>query len=510
MADFDSTVKTNIEVNLTKDDSGKAVQGIENVTKKAGEAKKTLAGMDDIQGTLNVARGLTYTGEKLDEVGEKTALPQRELRILAQQLGTDIPGASELMRAGFVGGAEPMLAAIFLIIGGLEILKESQKKYSAAISEGISATNASNEADINFANTLSDLTADSAEEVVKHLRHLNSEYDVLTENLTKNLATINSQAEAMERIAKATNEAAIANIKLQEAQGSIGHEEAAAMIAGKRQEAEIARQNAAIKKEEAEAQEKLNTAQSESLKAKGLESTISSIEKNQKEKDIQIAGMDKTIAKSQALGSHADLEAKAVALEATLEELLRIGEIKNTISRDLAKIGWAASNKALALQLDVPGGAGAFINEVSSARMLANASNTTGLEENKKKLERQKGDLDDQHTDAVTQHDASVAKAKAEGDEAQAILKNVAVEKETNVTVNRQTSLAETRTQLASDITEAQRIIEEHHLVPSSDPSQIIASFSQLVSKTTEERKRWNQLISDLQAQVHKLAAGSG
>ena len=205
----DNTVRTNIEIALTRDDSAKAKESLD-------QFQTRLAGTDnEIKSTLDKARG--SVGGVTEEMAEKTKLPQRELRILAGQLGRDIPGAAELMRAGFVGGEEPMLAGIFALIAAVEIAKESIKALYEATLEGIKNADDYKQFNEELAQSFKNNLAEAINAVEIRIAHLNDSYDQLGRNIQVANEAADNHAKILNATITATESLEQAQIKLRQA-----------------------------------------------------------------------------------------------------------------------------------------------------------------------------------------------------------------------------------------------------------------------------------------------------
>lgn len=207
----DNTVRTNIEIALTRDDSAKAKESLD-------QFQTRLAGTDnEIKSTLDKARG--SVGGVTEEMAEKTKLPQRELRILAGQLGRDIPGAAELMRAGFVGGEEPMLAGLFALIAAVEIAKESIKALYEATLEGIKNADDYKQFNEELAQSFKNNLAEAINAVEIRIAHLNDSYDQLGRNIQVANEAADNHAKILNATITATESLEQAQIKLRQAMG---------------------------------------------------------------------------------------------------------------------------------------------------------------------------------------------------------------------------------------------------------------------------------------------------
>ena len=124
LLDNDSDAGLNIAIKTTFDGAG---------------AKAAADSMAAIPENL---QGLKKVGAGMEEIGEKTHISNRELRVLTSQLGHGIPGAAELMRAGVEKGA----GGVFLLIAGIEMLRSAVEKInkeneeSAAIGKELEST----------------------------------------------------------------------------------------------------------------------------------------------------------------------------------------------------------------------------------------------------------------------------------------------------------------------------------------------------------------------------------
>jgi hypothetical protein len=117
----DATLKLLVQIGVVGKEDVKAANDLLADT-------KSLGGESAIPENL---AGLKKTGEAMQDVGEKTKISNRELRILTSQLGKGIPGASELMRAAVTDGAEAATGGIFLLIAGVEMLRSAMERIDA-------------------------------------------------------------------------------------------------------------------------------------------------------------------------------------------------------------------------------------------------------------------------------------------------------------------------------------------------------------------------------------------
>jgi hypothetical protein len=90
------------------------------------EAGKTAADLSKEMGVVSVSQA--DVDKALGKGGEKAELTGRAFKRLAHSLGSEIPGASALMEAGFEGATEPMLGATFLLMAGIEMLRSAIEK----------------------------------------------------------------------------------------------------------------------------------------------------------------------------------------------------------------------------------------------------------------------------------------------------------------------------------------------------------------------------------------------
>jgi hypothetical protein len=140
MADPDKTLKVGIEL---------GVSGLDKAVDANAALGKTRGAVDDLSqsmGVVNVSQ--KEVNEILGKTGESAGLTHLQFRRLANVLGHDIPGSAALMEAGFAGAESKMLGSIFLLISGVEMLRNAlnkineEKKESTKIEEALSDADA--------------------------------------------------------------------------------------------------------------------------------------------------------------------------------------------------------------------------------------------------------------------------------------------------------------------------------------------------------------------------------
>jgi hypothetical protein len=114
------------------------IAALKDLMGEAGTSTKDLAAQ---MGVINVSS--EDAAKILGKVGEKTELTHLSMRRLAHAMGSEIPGGAALMEAGFEAGAEPMLASIFLLTAGVEMLRsaldhlDKEKEQATKISDAL-------------------------------------------------------------------------------------------------------------------------------------------------------------------------------------------------------------------------------------------------------------------------------------------------------------------------------------------------------------------------------------
>ena len=96
--------------------------------------KLGVIGKEDVKAVNDL---MGETGKKTEDAGKSAEISHGSFRKLAHVLGSEIPGGAALMEAGFTSATEPMMGATFLLIAGLEMLKNAIEKINEQEKESL-------------------------------------------------------------------------------------------------------------------------------------------------------------------------------------------------------------------------------------------------------------------------------------------------------------------------------------------------------------------------------------
>jgi hypothetical protein len=225
MDSADQTLKILIQLGVLGEKDAQAAKQLLDETSAAGKK------LGESMGVITVSA--TEANKILEQSGEKAEISHRGFKKLAHMIGSDIPGATAMMEAGFSASAAPMMGATFLLIGGIEMLRHAlakiaeDKKLAREIDQQMIAME-SKHADVVGASRRALEQAEVAEEAFHHnlarnTRNAVDEAEKLAEALLKT-ASASDSAHADRR--KNIADSRIADM---ERQGVISHEAALKM-----------------------------------------------------------------------------------------------------------------------------------------------------------------------------------------------------------------------------------------------------------------------------------------
>lgn len=101
-------------------------EDLQAATQLLNETKDSTAGLAKQMGVVNVTGA--DVKKILDGTAEKARTSHVAMRRLAHAMGSELPGGAALLEAGFTAAEGSMMSSTFLLIGGVELLREAMAK----------------------------------------------------------------------------------------------------------------------------------------------------------------------------------------------------------------------------------------------------------------------------------------------------------------------------------------------------------------------------------------------
>lgn len=168
---------------------------------KTEEARQKLEALKTTSADLSQQMGVvTVSGAEVEKIlgkgGEKAELTHLAMRRLAHAMGSEIPGGAELMESGFEVAENGMMSATFLLIAGIEMLKNAIEHLNKEKADAAKISNALADADAKHTEVI-----DRQREALEQADVAEAEY---LHNLTRNtIDAIARSSELADKLIKA-------------------------------------------------------------------------------------------------------------------------------------------------------------------------------------------------------------------------------------------------------------------------------------------------------------------
>ena len=522
----DNIIRTVIEIDLN-DKSGAALARLDALRDKIRDLNKSSVeqGADREESAEVAARmkaefgDLGETGKKAgQEAAEGFRLPRYELRVLASEMGRDIPGSSEIMRGAFMATSEKMVAGMLVVIGALEATREGMKELADGIKSGIEDADKYSAMQRQVAADLRNLVADAANEAAIRIRHLRDNYDELKVAMDASIAASQNNLSATNTERDAQEKLTTAIINRKKAEGLIPPDQADAQSAQAKLNADIARQNAQNAQAQQEIDAKKRTVAEAAAEQKRIETLLlPEVPGGQGAAQASIDAQVKAAEDHQQWlkSKYEELNKAADALEAEQKKLAEGTFFGNILTDPVnwAKSVFGSSQRDAAFarrqaEAFAPDQAQAGIDELKR-QQAATKADTDAMVSRSKELDGMILSLSDAIDASVKKLNSTIASQADANEKAQQAMIQDMVTKFIDAAKSSYPagSTSPTRTPnevLGREIADASRLLEEHNRGVSNDDKirKLIELIRQVHATGQVAIAAQNQEISDLKALV--------